>query len=178
MHTPAVRVGLALIGVVFVLLGIVSLAQADGERRAEENAPRLIEAQEAQIREGLRDPSDVWSRSRRDAPYVGSIGLNSPAVVAVRGGLFLIAGVGVLLRRRWAMLLGLPLLLTFVVASEAVPKLVEQVRQGNQPGSFAAIGIPMFGLLIVLPAVASIVLLYAALARPRAVSDASSDRFV
>ena len=157
------RVGLVLIGVTFVLLGILSLTLADGERRAEENAPRLIEAQERQIREGLRDPSDVSSRSWRDSPYIGPVGLNSPASLMGRGALLLIAGTGILLRQRWAMLLGIPLLLVIVVASRVVPDLLKEVREFGQPGSFAAIGIPLFGLIIVLAVVAATVLLRAAL---------------
>lgn len=163
-HTPAVRVGLSLIGVAFILLGILTLVRA--VLAIVDVAPSIIAAQEAQVREGLMPASEVWSRSKADSPYIGPVGLNSPAVTAVRGGPYLIVGAGVLFFRRWAMLLGLPLLLVLVVESDAVPRLLDQVRQGNQPGSFAAIGIPMFGLMIALPAVAFIVLLRAALARP------------
>ncbi len=43
------------------------------------------------------------------------------------------------------MLLALPLLIPIEVF--AVPIVIEQLRQGNQPGSFASIGIPIFGSL-------------------------------
>lgn len=86
----------------------------------------------------------------------------SISISMVLGVLFFIAGAGVLFRRRWAMFLGLPLLI--MVEALAIPVVLEQFRQGDQPGSFAAIGIPIFGTVAVLAAVAFIVLLRAALA--------------
>lgn len=151
-----------LIGGAFVILGLLSANQAVSALRDEAEAPRIIALQEEQVRKGLRDPSDVWSRSSRDSPYIGPVGLNSPASLMGQGFLLLVAGTGIILRQRWAMLLGLPLLLLILVRSKAGPGLVEQIRQGDQPGSFASIGIPLYGLMIVLPVVAAIVLLRAA----------------
>ncbi len=69
------------------------------------------------------------------------------------------------------MLLGLPLVLLILLGSKAGPGFVEQIAQANQPGSFASIGIPVYGLMIVLPVVAAIVLLRAG--RGDAVRDLS-----
>lgn len=66
------------------------------------------------------------------------------------------------------MLLGLPL--PIPVEAIAIPIVLEEIRQGGQPGSFATLLIPIFGSMAVLAAVAFIVLLRAALARPPSAS--------
>jgi uncharacterized membrane protein (DUF2068 family) len=85
--------------------------------------------------------------------------------LAAAAALFLIAGTGLLLRQRWAMFLGLPAFC--VVAGFAVVQLAEQLRQGDQPGSFAVIGVPMFALLGLFAVVGSVFLVRSALSRHR-----------
>jgi hypothetical protein len=85
--------------------------------------------------------------------------------LAAAAALFLIAGTGLLLRQRWAMFLGLPAF--GVVAGFAVVQLSDQLRQGDQPGSFAVIGVPMFALLGLLAVAGSVFLVRTALSRRR-----------
>ena len=86
----------------------------------------------------------------------------APTPFAV-GVLFLVSGVGLLFRQRWAMFLGL--LSLVIAAAFPIPSMVDALPQASQPGNFADLAVMLYLVLLLVCAVPFVILLRAALKR-------------